>query len=77
MSKPRELSCIHNCQDDAGNTYSVREYVSYIPFSGMTGTQHVKGNRTLEMEDGRPVNWIEEDVFQVADSGLVLTKIAQ
>ncbi|MDE4098973.1 MULTISPECIES: hypothetical protein [Rhodobacterales] len=68
----RSIECI----DDNGNTFWIEEYQDireHRPLSGKASK--IKGMKSLALRDGSPVNFIDENTFEVLKYDRIVRKV--
>jgi hypothetical protein len=66
----------HDCRGDSGRQYTVVEYQNYRRFQPLNGpAQDVPGTKELFLSDGRDVNFIDENTFQIVLTDEIVRKI--
>ncbi len=59
-----------------GGTATVVEFTTFARFTPVNQpTQTLKGKRHYQLDDGTPVNWIDDDTFENVSSGEVMRKV--
>lgn len=62
------------CHGDDGQTYTVIEYQDFIDASSRDGEEWLPGLKWLELPNGRKLNFISDDTFQVVSTGVIVRK---
>ena len=60
---------------DDGEELTVIEYQVFSIFNSLTGTREVPGMKDYQLSDGRDVNWIDENNFEIVRTGRRLRRI--
>lgn len=62
-------------ESDNGNTYTVIEFQEYREFRSLNGPdQIVPSLRRYALSDGRPVNQIDSETFQIVETDEIIRK---
>ena len=68
-----ELIATYLTKGDDGRSYSVYEYQEYIDASSYDGEAWVPSLKRLELDDGSPVNFIDDRTLKAVRTGVTLT----
>ena len=61
---------------DDGTIYTVIEYQNFTSFRPMSGPpSSAAGSRELELDNGTPVNFLDEDTFQIFDTEETIRRV--
>ena len=72
----REEIARHECEDDNLSEYTVIEYQNFTTFRPISGpAQRVPTTKMLMLLDGRAVNWIDDNTFQIVETDQIIRKI--
>jgi hypothetical protein len=58
--------------DDDGNRYTVHVRRTYIDTRGVGGITRIEGLRSYHLNDGGPVDQLDDDTYAIAGSGVAL-----
>jgi hypothetical protein len=62
--------------DDEGNVYTVIEKQKFMHAASIDGKQsQAAGSRRLMLPDGEPVNFINDDTFEIVRSHTIIRKV--
>lgn len=71
-----KMTDVFNAVDDNGKTYFIEEHSTEIWADLLSGRSFVGyGTRAYFLSDGRAVNLVKEDVFELPTSGLRLKRV--
>jgi hypothetical protein len=63
-------------QSDDGRTYTVIEYTKFFRHQPISqAAQTLKGTKHYELKDGSPVNWVDDDSFEIVENGEIIRKV--
>lgn len=63
-------------QDDEGNLYTVIEYQLVIESEPISGPSSImKGTKELFLGNGRAVNYIDDDTFEVVETEKIIRRV--
>lgn len=66
----------YRCRGEDGSEYTVIERQTFTNFRPMSGpSQNVGGALDWILSDGRDVNFVDDDTFQILDTDEVIRKI--
>ena len=66
----------YRCIGDSGREYTVIEYQNIMRFQPLNGpAQDVPGTKGCFLSDGRDVNFIDDNSFQILDTDEFIRKI--
>lgn len=66
----------YRCRGDSGREYTVVEYQNYRRFQPVSGpAQNVPTTKEMFLSDGRDVNFIDDDTFQIVLTDEVIRTI--
>jgi hypothetical protein len=66
----------YRCIGDSSREYTVIEYQNIMRFQPLNGpAQNVPGTKTLFLSDGRDVNFVDENTFQIVLTDEFVRKI--
>lgn len=66
----------YECEDDNLNEYVVVEYQNYTRFTPISGPpEDIPTTKELFLSDGRAVNFIDENTFQIVATDQIIRKI--
>jgi hypothetical protein len=72
----RELATTHECERKNGDRIGICEFVNMREFRPLDGpVQHAKGARDFETEDGDPVNYVDDNTFQLVMTDEIVRKV--
>ncbi len=71
----QELTMRISAADDNGNKYEILVYTEIIEIRTRGGTHRRHGLSELFTDDGRRVNMLDDETFQIVDTGQRLRKI--
>jgi hypothetical protein len=58
-----------------GTRYDVLDIQEYVDASDKDGASWIPGMKRLELNDGSPVNYIDENTFEILRSGLRIRRV--
>ncbi len=62
--------------DSEGNVYTVIEKQKFMQAAALDGKQsQAAGSRRLMLPDGEPVNFIDDDTFEIVRSDTIIRKV--
>jgi hypothetical protein len=59
---------------EGGETYTIHEYQEFIESHTMDGVHHIPGMKELRLNDGSRVTTIDENTFEIVQSGAILKR---
>lgn len=62
----------HITQSEDGRRFVVNEYQEYIDAGTKSGDDWIPGMKYLELSDGSKVNYLDENSFQIVQTGMIL-----
>lgn len=66
----------YRCIGDAGREYTVIEYQNFTRHQTLNNPpQDIPGSKGCALSDGRDVNWIDENTFQIVQTDEFVRKI--
>ena len=66
----------YTCVGDSGREYTVVEYQNFRVFRPLNGpSQEVPTTKELFLSDGRDVNWIDDNKFQIVITDEIVRKV--
>lgn len=65
----------HHCRADDGSEHTIIEYQEIIESQTMTGHHSVPGLKTLRDSRGRHCNFIDDDTFEIVETGQTVRKV--
>jgi hypothetical protein len=69
-----QMIAAHQMRADDGTEYEVFEFQEYQDASTFDGEGSIKGLKSLRLSNGRHVNWIDDDTFQIVGSGTIIRR---
>ncbi len=73
MRRDTRVSRKFDAFDDQGNRYAIVEYQELIESQALgRPPEWIKGMKRLELDDGSPVNFKDENTFEIVMSGVTV-----
>jgi hypothetical protein len=62
-------------QSDDGATYTVHEFQEFVATGTKDGDDWIPGLKELKLNDGSRLNLIDENTFEIVQSGTILRRV--
>lgn len=64
-----------NAADEAGRQYTVVEYQIFTGIAGVDGTMRwAGGTKDLRLRDGTDLNFVDENTFEIVQTGKIIRR---